>query len=243
MPHSKEVQIFCSTATPPPDIYTLSLHDALPISAGEAGYPHQRRPGRCAVDHRAPRQRLAARPRAGGQDAGADPAADVRGGGAGGHRQRGHRARHGQGAAQERAREMLRRRRDPQAQAPREAESGQEAHEAARTRRDSAGGVSRGAAGRPQTLRLTIRVAMLQTLMPLIVLLSWLALPVTVVCIVDDWLLRPQRSIAASARTARDAPLMRLLYGALPVLIVAAVLRLLLAERLDFSAVLLAITV
>ncbi|TLY64764.1 MAG: signal peptidase I [Gammaproteobacteria bacterium] len=36
---------------------------------------------------------------------------------------------------------------------------------------------------------------------------------------------------------------MRLLYGALPVLIVAAVLRLLLAERLDFSAVLLAITV
>ena len=84
---------------------------------------------------------------------------------------------------------------------------------------------------------------MLQTLMPLIVLLSWLALPVTVVCIVDDWLLRPQRAIAASARTARDAPLMRLLYGALPVLIVAAVLRLLLAERLDFSAVLLAITV
>src|SRR5205823_1148370 len=83
----------------------------------------------------------------------------------------------------------------------------------------------------------------MQALMPLIVLLSWLALPVTVVCIVDDWLLRPQRSIAASARTARDAPLMRLLYGALPVLIVAAVLRLLLAERLDFSAVLLAITV
>ena len=77
---------------------------------------------------------------------------------------------------------------------------------------------------------------MLQTLMPLIVLLSWLALPVTVVCIVDDWLLRPQRAIAASARTARDAPLMRLLYGALPVLIVAAVLRLLLAERLKAHA-------
>src|ERR1700686_3168840 len=83
---------------------------------------------------------------------------------------------------------------------------------------------------------------MLQTLMALIVLLSWLALPVTLVCIVDDWLLRPRRAIAAGAQAGRDAPLMRVLYGALPVLIACAVLRLLLAERLDFSAVLLAIT-
>ena len=83
---------------------------------------------------------------------------------------------------------------------------------------------------------------MLQTLMPLIILLSWLALPVTLVCVVDDWLLRPRRVIAAGAQAGRDAPLMRVLYGALPVLIACAVLRLLLAERLDFSAVLLAIT-
>jgi signal peptidase I len=79
--------------------------------------------------------------------------------------------------------------------------------------------------------------------MPLIVLLSWLALPVSLVCIVDDWLLRPRRVIAGGAQAGRDAPLMRVLYGALPVLIACAVLRLLLAERLDFSAVLLAITV
>ena len=84
---------------------------------------------------------------------------------------------------------------------------------------------------------------MLQTLMPFIVLLSWLALPVTLVCVVDDWLLRPRRVIASGLRTVRDPPLMKLLYGALPVLIACAVLRLLLAERLDFSAVLLAITV
>ena len=84
---------------------------------------------------------------------------------------------------------------------------------------------------------------MLQTLMPFIVLLSWLALPVTLVCIVDDWLLRPRRLIAAGAQVRPEAPLMRVLYGALPVLIACAVLRLLLAERLDFSAVLLAITV
>src|SRR6267378_3696378 len=81
---------------------------------------------------------------------------------------------------------------------------------------------------------------MLQTLMPLIVLLSWLALPVTLVCIVDDWLLRPRRVIASGLQTVRDGALMRVLYGALPVLIACAVLRLLLAERLDFSAALLA---
>src|SRR4029077_8636279 len=84
---------------------------------------------------------------------------------------------------------------------------------------------------------------MLQTLMPLIVLLSWLALPVTLLCIVDDSLLRPPRVIASGLQSVRDGALMRVLYGALPVLIACAVLRLLLAERLDFSAVLLAITV
>ena len=82
---------------------------------------------------------------------------------------------------------------------------------------------------------------MLQSLMPIIVVLSWLALPVTVICVIDDWLLRPRRTLAA-AQPPRDAPLMTLLYSALPVLIACAVLRLLLAERLDFSAVLLAIT-
>ena len=40
---------------------------------------------------------------------------------------------------------------------------------------------------------------MLQSLMPLLVALSWLALPVALVCIVDDWFLRPRRAIAAAA--------------------------------------------
>ena len=79
---------------------------------------------------------------------------------------------------------------------------------------------------------------MLQTLMPIIVLLSWLALPVTLVCVVDDWFVRPRRAAGVA-----DTPLMSVLYGSLVILIGAAVLRLLLAERLDFSAVLLAITV
>jgi signal peptidase I len=74
-------------------------------------------------------------------------------------------------------------------------------------------------------------------LMPLIVLLAWLALPVGLICIVDDWVLRPRR-----APGTPDASLMWILYRVLPFLIGSAVLKLLVAERIDFSAVLLAIT-
>ena len=49
-----------------------------------------------------------------------------------------------------------------------------------------------------------------QSLMSAIVLLSWLAVPVGLVCIVDDWFLRPQRLIAAPA-PPRDTPLMIML--------------------------------
>ncbi|MDB6042218.1 MAG: Signal peptidase [Gammaproteobacteria bacterium] len=80
-------------------------------------------------------------------------------------------------------------------------------------------------------------------LMQIIVLLSWLALPVGLLCVVDDWFLRPRRQIAAAPQEARDPPLMSFAYHALPILIGAAVLRLLVAERLDFSAVLFGITV
>jgi GTP-binding protein LepA len=77
------------------------------------------------------------RTRAGGQDERADPrqmfdvavqAAD---------RLADHRARERQGAAQERAREVLRRGHHAQEKAAREAESGEEAHEAGRHRRDT----------------------------------------------------------------------------------------------------------
>ncbi len=86
---------------------------------------------------------------------------------------------------------------------------------------------------------------MLQSLKPLIELLSWLALPVTLVCIVDDWFLRPRRQLRAApgGQAGRDSPVMSILYSVLPVLIIAAVVRLLVSETLDFSAVLLAITV
>jgi len=76
----------------------------------------------------------------------------------------------------------------------------------------------------------------------IIAILSWLALPVGVLVIVDDWFIRPRRQIAASPQPPIDPPLMRTAYLLLPLFIGAAVLRLLMAERLDFSAVLFGIT-
>jgi signal peptidase I len=76
----------------------------------------------------------------------------------------------------------------------------------------------------------------------IIVILSWLALPLGVLVIVDDWFIRPRRQIAASPQPPVDPPAMRTAYALLPIFIAAAVLRLLLAERLDFSAVLFGIT-
>lgn len=78
-------------------------------------------------------------------------------------------------------------------------------------------------------------------LMRIVELLSLLAWPVGLWCIVDDWYLRPQRQIAAAPQPARDPALTAAAYRVLPVLIAAAVIRLLVAERLDFSLVLLLI--
>ena len=80
---------------------------------------------------------------------------------------------------------------------------------------------------------------MLQILVPL----SWLALPVGVLAIIDDWFSRPRRQLAAAPQPVADPPLMKVVFAIFPLLIIAVVLRLLLAERLDFSAVLLGITV
>ena len=66
----------------------------------------------------------------------------------------------GQGAAQERARQVLRRRHHAQAQAAREAEGRQEADEARRPRRDSAGSLPRGAEDGQNRMHLMARPAM-----------------------------------------------------------------------------------
>jgi len=79
-------------------------------------------------------------------------------------------------------------------------------------------------------------------LMQVILALAWLALPVGLLCMVDDWFLRPRRQIAASPKPVADSAAMSLAYHALPILVGAAVVRLLVAEQLDFSSVLVAIS-
>jgi signal peptidase I len=78
--------------------------------------------------------------------------------------------------------------------------------------------------------------------MQVILVLSWLALPVGLLCIFDDWFLRPRRQIAAAPEPVADSASMSVAYHVLPILIGAAVVRLLVAEQLDFSGVLVAIS-
>ena len=122
----------------------LPRHRLLGVAAREDGHPGERRARRRAVDHRPPRRRLRSRPRAGVEDAAADSPADVRDRHPGLHRQPCDRARKRQGAAQERARQVLWWGHHAQAQAPREAERGEEAHETRGARGDPAGSVPGG---------------------------------------------------------------------------------------------------
>jgi len=69
--------------------------------------------------------------------------------------------------------------------------------------------------------------------------LSWFAAPVGLWCAIDSWWLAPRRVAAAGTADVKDPPLMRAAYAVLPVLVVAVVIRMISAESLDFSLVLL----
>ncbi len=103
------------------------------------------RAGRRALDAGPSRPRREPRPRDGREAARTDPAAHVPDPDPGGDRRQDHRPRDDPRLAQGRHRQMLRRRRHPQAQAAGEAEGGQETHAPVRQSRDPAGSVHRGA--------------------------------------------------------------------------------------------------
>jgi signal peptidase I len=77
----------------------------------------------------------------------------------------------------------------------------------------------------------------------LIELLSWLALPVGLWCAFDSWFLHPKRVLASGNPAVKAPALVEAAYLVLPVLCLAVVWRLLNAEMLDFSLVLLIISV
>jgi len=73
--------------------------------------------------------------------------------------------------------------------------------------------------------------------------LSWAAAPVGLWCAIDSWFFAPRRQVAAGAVAAKDPPLVRAAYAVLPVLVVAVIVRMITAETLDFSLVLLVLSI
>jgi signal peptidase I len=73
--------------------------------------------------------------------------------------------------------------------------------------------------------------------------LSWVALPVGLWCAIDSWLLAPRRKIEAGSLDAPDPPVVRAMYAVLPILVIAPIVRMISAESLDFSLVLLLLSV
>lgn len=75
-------------------------------------------------------------------------------------------------------------------------------------------------------------------LQPLFEALTWALLPVGLIAVVDDWFLRPRRRLLAHPAATTDPLIVKVAYAILPVLVVAGVVRMFQAERLDFSLVL-----
>src|ERR1044071_2978484 len=69
--------------------------------------------------------------------------------------------------------------------------------------------------------------------------LSWLAPPVGLWLLIDSWIFAPRRRIEHGPDTPRRPPLLRVAYFILPLLVVAVIVRMISADTLDFSLVLL----
>ncbi len=76
----------------------------------------------------------------------------------------------------------------------------------------------------------------------LISVLAWVAIPAAAIVVADDWFRRPYRNIAAAPQRAPNPMALEVLYYVLPLFAAVVIIRLLTAERLDFSSVLLGIT-
>jgi signal peptidase I len=72
---------------------------------------------------------------------------------------------------------------------------------------------------------------------------SWLSIPVGLWCAIDSWLLAPKRAVAAGVANPPDPTPVRMAYLVMPYLVVAVIVRLITAEALDFSLVLLLLSV
>lgn len=72
--------------------------------------------------------------------------------------------------------------------------------------------------------------------------LSWFAAPVGLICLIDSWFLAPRRMLRAGTLEVPDPVFMKAAYFVLPFLVVAVIVRMISAETLDFSVVLLSLS-
>jgi signal peptidase I len=71
---------------------------------------------------------------------------------------------------------------------------------------------------------------------------SWFAAPIVLWCGIDSWIFAPRRLIAKGAIEVKDPPLVRAAYFLLPIVVIAVIVRMISAETLDFSLVLLVLS-
>jgi signal peptidase I len=81
--------------------------------------------------------------------------------------------------------------------------------------------------------------ALIELLKDVAVPASWLAIPVGLWCLIDSWILAPRRAVAAGVPNPPDPAPVRIAYAVMPYLVVAVIVRMITAESLDFSLVLL----
>lgn len=82
----------------------------------------------------------------------------------------------------------------------------------------------------------------IEFLRPLLSWLAVLALPLAIVCVVDDWFLRSKRLASRPAGAPVDPWWMKIAYGLLPFSVLAVLLQLFMSQRTDFGAVLVSVT-
>lgn len=73
--------------------------------------------------------------------------------------------------------------------------------------------------------------------------LSWLAVPVGIICVIEDWWRRPARRLKVGGEPPTEPTMFSFCYRVLPILIVVAVLRIFTSESINFSALLVLIAV
>jgi signal peptidase I len=69
--------------------------------------------------------------------------------------------------------------------------------------------------------------------------ISWISGPLVLWLALDSWFFAPRRQIAAGSTAVPDPPLLRAAYWVLPIFVIAPIIRMIRAETLDFSLVLL----